>query len=216
MTPQPSTTAADSSQPVTRWMAYSAAATAGVGALTSGANADVQHVDIFDAAVPQFGTLELDLDGDSNNDIRFSNYVFGGGNYQGLYVPFFPGKVVGFNAGLNYATALSSGNTIDAAATSGGVFVGSLAYGFNNPNAQFNNAVDAFIGLEFPINGLSHFAWIRVSIDNAAGEFIVHDYAYNDTPGVGIEAGEIPAPGTLGLLAAGSLGLMSHRKRLGA
>ncbi len=198
------------SQTKTR-LAYSLAAGAAASVAATNADAQIVYSGIQNIDIAQFGAQDLNLDGDAYNDILLKNYVFGG-NYQGAYVNFAPGKVVGFTTGLSYATALVEGDMIDAAATAGGPFAVSLAYG-NNPDSQFDNATGAFIGLEFPINAVSHFGWIRVTIDNAGGAFTVNDWAYNSVPGEGIKAGRIPEPSTLGLLAAGGVGLVALRKR---
>lgn len=194
-------------------LAYSLAAGAAAGVAASHADAQVVYSGVQDIGIAQFSSQNLNLDGDAYNDILLENYIFGGGNYQGLYVNFFPGKVVGFNAGLNYASALNEGDLIDSSTTAGGPFAASMAYGANNPNAEFNNVDGAFIGLEFPINGTSHFGWVRVSIDNAAGKFVVNDWAYNSVPGEGLLAGQVPEPTTLGLLAAGAVGVAALRRR---
>jgi len=193
-----------------RWAAYSLAAASSAGAA---AHAEISYSGELDLSIAQFNSQFVDFDGDGFADIQLKNYVFGGGNYQGLFVGYAPGKVVGFFNGIGYASALAAGTTIDALATAGGPFAASMAYGANNPNAEFNNVNDAYIGLEFPIGGVSHFAWMRVSIDNAAGSFVLHDWAYETEPGAGIAAGAIPAPGALGLLAAGAAGLTTLRKR---
>lgn len=207
------------SQPVTsttaRRAAYSIAAGAAAG-MAGSADAAINYSGTQDLVVEQFGSQQLNLDGDAYNDIQLKNYVFGGGNYQGLYVNFFPGKVVGFNVGLNYARALSTGDLIDASTTSGGFFAASMAYGANNPSAEFNTATGAFIGLEFPINATSHFGWVRVTIDNAAGTFVINDWAYNSVPGQGLMAGQIPEPTSLGMLAAGAAGVAAMRRRRAA
>lgn len=193
---------------------YSLAAGAAVaGAGTQSADAAVAYSGPYNGAIPQFSATNLNLDGDAYNDVLLKNYVFLGGNYQGAYVNFGPGKVVGFFSGFGYVSALSVGDVVDAATTSGGPFQASLAYGTNNPNAEFNNAVGAFIGVAFPINAVNHYGWIRVNIDNAAGTFTIVDWAYEDQPGVGIT---IPEPGALGLLAAGSVGLAGLRRRRSA
>ncbi|MEQ9460526.1 MAG: hypothetical protein RIG82_06220 [Phycisphaeraceae bacterium] len=195
-----------------RLMTYSLAAGASaLGLAGQSADAQIVYSGVQDIAISQSSSQDLNLDGDAYNDILLKNYVFGG-NYQGATVNFFPGKVVGFFSGLAYASALSAGDPIDAAATAGGPFAVSLAYA-NNPNSEFDNATSAYIGLEFPINATSHFGWIRVTIDNAAGTFVINDWAYESTPGAGIAAGAIPEPGALGLLAAGALGLAGYRGR---
>lgn len=194
-----------------RLSAYSIAA--GAVAATGGAHAGIVYSGVQNISIGQFGSQDLNLDGDAYNDILLKNYVFGG-NYQGATVNFYPGKVVGFTSGFSYASALEAGDVIDAAATAGGPFAVSLGYA-NNADSQFDNVTGAFIGLEFPINSFSHFGWIRVNIDNAAGTFEVVDWAYNDVAGEGIAAGQtvIPSPGPLGGLAAGLAGLAMLRKR---
>lgn len=194
-----------------RKAAYSLAAGAAASMAATDASAEVIYSGVQDLPVAQFGSQDLNLDGDAYNDILLKNYVFGS-NYQGATVNFAPGKVVGFNTGLSYASALAEGDLIDATATAGGPFAVSLAYA-PNANSEFDNASGAFIGLEFPINAVSHFGWIRVSIDNAAGTFVINDWAYNATPSEGLLAGQVPEPGTLGLLAAGAAGIAAMRKR---
>lgn len=196
-----------------RLLAYSLAAGASAIAAGTTADAGVVYSGIQNIAISQYGSQNLNLDGDAYGDILLKNYVFLGGNYQGAYVNFFPGKVVGFTSGFGYASALSAGTVIDSAAVAGGPFQASLAYGANNPNAQFNTATDAYIGLAFPINAVTHYGWIRVDIDNAAGTFVIKDWAYDDVAGQGIEAGAVPEPGALSLLAVGASGVLAMRRR---
>lgn len=193
-------------------LAYSLAA--GAVALTGGTDADAQVVysGVQDLNVPQGSAINLDLDAfGTTGDILMKNYIFGS-NYQGATVNYFPGNVVGFTTGFSYATALGPGFTVDAAATAGGPFAVSLGYA-NNPDSQFDNANGAFIGLDFPIAGQTHFGWVRVTIDNAAGTFVINDWAYNATPGAPIDTGQVPEPGSLALLAAGAFGLATYRGR---
>ncbi|MEM8944003.1 MAG: PEP-CTERM sorting domain-containing protein [Planctomycetota bacterium] len=198
---------------VKRGAAYSLAAGVATGAMATEADAVIQYSGIYNINLYQGNSLNLDLDaGGATGDVMLKNYVNFGGNYQGLTVNYFPGQVVGFNNGLAYVSALSEGDPIDAS-TVGPSFFGSMAYGATNPNAEFNSVTDAYIGLSFPINSVTHFGWIRVDIDNAAGTFLIKDWAYEDAAGVGIPAGAIPEPGTLGLLAAGACGLAAMRRR---
>ena len=93
-----------------------------------------------------------------------------------------------------------------------------MAFGASNPNAQFNNVTDAFVGLSFPAGGNTYYGWVRVDVDNAAGSFVVKDWAYESNAGQGIVtgAGIVPEPGALGLLAAGATGLAAMRRRRAA
>ena len=194
-----------------RRVAYSLAAAASSGT----AHAAIIYSGPQNIAVNQFSALNLDIDGDTQGDLLLKNYVFGGGNYQGATVNFFPGKMVTFNPGsFNYVTALSAGFTVDAAAL--GNFTGTMAYGGNNPNAQFNSATGGFIGLQFPTGPNNYNAWVRVDVNNSAGSFTVVDWAYNSVSGEPIVTGVVPEPSTLGLLAAGAAGLAALRRRRAA
>ena len=193
-----------------RWATYTAAASA--AAMAASADGAIVYSGDQDISIPQFNYQLLNFNGDAYYDLQLKNYIFFGGNYQGAYVPYFPGKMVTFTNAYTYVAALGAGFQVDAASVTGSFF-GSMAYGASNPNAQFNNVQGAFIGLAFPINGVNHYAWVRVTIDNAAGVFIINDWAYNDVAGQGIATGQIPTPGSLGLLAAGALGLGALRNR---
>jgi len=196
--------------------AYSLAAVAAAVAVQS-ADAEVIYSGVQDISIAQFSALNLDIDLDGFGDLTLKNYVFFGGPYQGAAVNFSPGNLVSFFAGPSgfaYASALSSGFVIDSASV-GPSFFGSMAYGPANPNAQFNTASNKYLGLSFATGANLYYSWVRVSVNNAAGTFVVHDWAYENVSGTGITAGVIPAPPTLGLLAAGAagLGLLRGRQR---
>jgi hypothetical protein len=184
-------------------------------AATAAASSDaaIVYSGLQNLSIGQFSSLNLNLDGDAYGDLTLKNYVFGGGNYMGATVNFAPGKLVGFNAGLSYVSALSAGFVIDAF-SAGPSFFGSMAYGAANPNAQFNNASDAYLGLSFAVGSNLYYGWVRVSVNQATGSFVIHDWAYENS-GAGIAAGAVPAPGALGLLALGpaGLGVLRGRKR---
>ena len=174
-----------------RRVAYSLAAGATVALVGADADAQIVWSTAQDISVIQRNSQTLNLDGDAYYDLKLKNYVFGGGNYQGAYIIYGPGKAVGFRpGGIAYASALTIGDLIDASTTATGFATTSLAYANVNPNAQFKSVTNAFLGLSFPIAGELHYGWVRVSIDNSAGSFIIHDWAYNITPGIGIAAGQ--------------------------
>jgi hypothetical protein len=191
---------------------YAVAAGAAATAAAS-SDAAIVYSGLQNLSIGQFSSLNLNLDGDAYGDLTLKNYVFGGGNYMGATVNFAPGKLVGFNAGLSYVSALSAGFVIDAF-SAGPSFFGSMAYGAANPNAQFNNASNAYLGLSFAVGSNLYYGWVRVSVNQATGSFVIHDWAYENS-GAGIAAGAVPAPGALGLLALGpaGLGVLRGRKR---
>jgi hypothetical protein len=157
----------------------------------------------------------LNLNGDAFGDVTLLNSSIAGSPYQSATVNFSPGKLVGFTAGPSnfaYVSALSPGFLIGSS-TVGPSFTGSMAFGASNPNAQFNNAPDAYIGLSFPIAGNTHYGWVRVAVNNALRTFVVKDWAYESSPGVGVTIAAIPEAGTLGVLAAGAAGVALLRRR---
>lgn len=195
---------------------YALAAGAAAAAAAASTDAAIVYSGAQNVSITQGTSLNLNLDGDAYGDVTLKNYVFFGGNYQGASVNFFPGKLVTFNAGpfnYSYVKSLASGFQIDGSSV-GPSFFGSMAYGAGNPNAQFNTVNGAYLGLSFASGSNVFYGWVRVTIDNQSGTFIVNDWAYENT-GAGIAAGAVPAPGALGLLAAGAsgLGLMRGRKR---
>jgi hypothetical protein len=207
----------EDSNTTTRRVAYSLAAGAAAG-MAGTADAAISYSGSQNINIGQFGSLNLFIDGDAFTDIKLKNYVFGG-NYQGATVLGAPGQLVLSNASFPYyVTSLTSGDLIDSSAV-GPTFYGSLGYA-NNPSSEFDNASGAFIGLSFPIGGNApqflHFGWVRVTIDNAAGTFVVNDWAYNTVAGEPIRAGQIPEPTSLGMLAAGAAGVAALRRRRAA
>jgi hypothetical protein len=209
-----------------RRAAYTLAAGAAACTAASSATAEVQYSGLQNINIGSGFSQQIDLNYDGFNDVKLTNYVFGQGPYQGATVNFAPGRFVGFNVGpLSYVSALTVYDPIGSA-NAGPTFFGSLAYGAANPNAEFNNVSNAFIGLSFPVGDKLLYGWLRVAIDNANKSFLIKDWAYNDgnvaalagTVTDGILAGDtgdgyVPEPGTLGMLAAGAAGVIGLRRR---
>lgn len=185
-----------------RRLAYSLAAGAATATVGSTAYAEVVWSGLRDLAIEQTKSQDLDVTGNGFGDITLKNYVFNNGNYQGLTVDYAPGKVVGFgNTPFHYyVSALTLGTLIDAAALAASPkFYGSLAYGAENPQAQFNNISNGLIGFSFPkpfpVPGSIYYGWLRVSINNQAGTFVLHEWAYENVAGTGILAGVLEVAG---------------------
>lgn len=72
--------------------------------------------------------------------------------------------------------------------------------------------VDAYIGLEFQIGGLTHYGWMEVyNYPNAAAGQVL-GWAYDSSPNTTIVIGVVPEPGTFALLALGAAPLFFRRK----
>lgn len=184
---------------VARRAAYSLAAGAAAG-IAQQADAVVVYSGIEDIAVAPRYSQPLGLDGNGLSDIYLKNYVNQyqlQGNFQGAFLRFAPGRFVGKKIGdLGYVRALGAGFLVDSASVHPDVFTASMAFGSHHPNAEFNDAQNAYIGFSFayfpssppppPNERELHYGWIRVSINNAAGTFIIHDWAYESQANVGI------------------------------
>ena len=67
-----------------------------------------------------------------------------------------------------------------------------------------------YMGLEFDISGQTHYGWARITSVYDSTTVIIHDWAYETQPGVGIAAGAIPEPSTTALFCLGGLGIVSR------
>jgi len=113
------------------------------------------------------------------------------------------------------ANDLAFTSHIHGSTGSGGTFTGGNAYGFWNGGAR------GFMGFNVEVNGADTFGWVDIEYlpggftrDGGVPLLIIHGWAYNDTPRGPINAGEIPAPASVGLaaLAMGAAGIRRHRR----
>jgi hypothetical protein len=189
-----------------------------------------------------YGAFSFDLNTDGNSDLRLWTQDSTGSatpfdNNALLTAPVGAGLtvgVVGVSAGgFQYPSRLPAGVIIDGSANfqilpqvSTAGTVGWLADGHAGgpgySNSEWVTAPDntGYLGIRFKIAGADHFAWMRITVNpqsTTAGSqprsIVVHEWAYESAPGVGLQAGAIPEPAGLGLLALGSVGLAARRRR---
>jgi hypothetical protein len=74
---------------------------------------------------------------------------------------------------------------------------------------------EGFVGMELTLSGGTSYGWLHF-IDNptaASPTLTLVDYAYESTPGVGIETVIVPEPSALALGSVGMVALLALRKR---
>jgi len=212
------------------WLSYAAAAgAAGVGMLATvqPAQADIIYTPAHTTIAPNT-SLALDLNHDGIADFRLTNY------YR-LFC--FPPRCVSFvtvesmwikgaqarNGVRGYFGGVASqlargarigpGQSFPNYAILGSIFATSIhswPWAFGGTG---------YLGLRFQIGGQSHYGWaaLTVSLEYKRGpgpfDEVLTGYAYDTVANQALTAGQAPEPGTLGLLALGSLGLGFWRRR---
>lgn len=186
-----------------------------------------------DAAIVHSGTVNLAIASTTNG--LYLNVVTGAinepGNTAGSTVPgwdvnpwssstlnyFSPGAP----AGGAYVQRTGGGATANLAPNT--VIGPASVFGSSGANIAGNephvlNSADNIVGFRFQneANGnATHYGWFRVSLSTAlnAQPRVMVEYAYNDVAGEPIGAGQIPAPGSLALLALGAVGVAGRRRK---
>ena len=75
---------------------------------------------------------------------------------------------------------------------------------------------NGYMGLEFEADEQTYYGWARITTDYDDIYVVIHEWAYESTPGIGIAAGAtgvIPEPATFTLIWIGGLGLSICRRR---
>jgi hypothetical protein len=210
----------------------SLSAIAGLSAGLTGLNtaqAVIIYQDIPDVMlhVPTLGstvTAGIDFLDDGSNEftLSLSRVPIGGSNEEisfGISGSTPQIRVLSFGSGIeaNWAVRFEAGQLIQ----SGGTANPSLMYSRQTGGGpSFGLWLDSpgthFVGLV--INGFAgpNYGWARITttFDSAIPEqyLILHDFAFEGQPHVPINAGDIPAPGALGLMGVAGL-LAARRKR---
>lgn len=227
-----------------KWKSYTAAGAAAVAAgFVGNAQAAITFIDYNDTVVVDpisgdaiWGNFTINFNGDAQADVLISyrNFNATGGTANTFPAAGAATAVVGaISAGFNYPSRLAANASIGPSAAfilvNGGIVGGrgDLAWGPGYPSSNWvapvgGPASTGYLGFRFKIGADDHFGWVRISVDPTGApspRFVtVHDAAYETVPNTGILAGAtgIPEPASLGLLALGSLGLTTMRRRKSA
>jgi hypothetical protein len=220
-----------------------AAGMAGLGglALASPAEAKIVYTPAHVTLLRGHSVL-LDLNNDGINDFNLSNF-YSSITHESLAAVFpYNNKgnallkgPVGCGANIAGPAALKAGARIgavrrfDASAncmafvpghSTTGAAVGSFG--------SWRGVAHRYLGVQFQINGKTHYGWVRLNVTRAPFVVTLTGYAYETVPKRAIIAGKTkdlsresvvssssqPMPGTLGVLALGALGFSVWRPEL--
>lgn len=211
-----------------RWMQYVAASAAGALTITgSNVDADINYVDV--------GVFLEDTNQNDGYFTYFGPYTFGAsgaslvfqqaynetGSGEGIlaiqgfgnisFAGFIGSTYYFYVSNLNYGDRVST-QTFNVPASRRGEMAWTSGY----PNSQFLEAGSGYIGFRFDVGNGTQYGWIEVEmIDGAPGNrAIFHGYAWGEV-GEAVTIG-VPEPGSLGVLALGSLGLFAWRRKRGS
>jgi hypothetical protein len=218
-----------------RLFSYALAAGAGMFAAAQPADAGVIYNNPPDMTIMN-GPAIIDLDHDGTYDVFFNTLRFGGQNWdsQRLMVSApYGGVKGGFSARFgNYANKAVPSYFVGSRGPRGGAkhFVtgpAKMAVGYRerlgtgypwngSAHGWWDNYTGGYLGVQF-MHGLNPlYGWVRmdVSVDYLGQNisYTIRDWAYEDSGGP-VHVGMIPEPGTLGLLALGSVALVAWRRR---
>ena len=216
-----------------------AAGAAGVSimALTQPADAEI-IVTQAHGNIPINKYVSIDLNHDGIPDFRFLLSTFAYHTFRGtlLVQPRGAGGVIASPGG--YAAPLSLGASIGPAqaftkgkhlnmARSAGINYNSSRYS-RNLFGPWENVQNRFVGVEFLINGETHYGWIRLTVNftttTRSQIATLTGYAYETVAGQSIQAGQLVdraaakvesepvAMPSLGMLALGSQGIELWRR----
>jgi hypothetical protein len=204
-----------------RWAAY---ATAGAATALAGVNS-------AEADINYSGVLNTPFTGNPTQlvfSIGLNGYFVlrHNGGFAGFFVGDSAGGGTGMFAGsksvvngastftYKYPFKLASGVNIAAQQflTNVPAAFATLAAGSGFTYSQWLSAGTGFIGFKFNDGSGVQYGWIRLTMNGApTNTFTLVDYAWGDV-GTPILTGQVPEPGSLGLLAVGAAGLLLWRR----
>ena len=206
-----------------RWLAYATASAATAMAGGGSVQAAIHYSGPLNVEYPPRGTAQhsfvLDQAGDSFQFTRTSNgfvdFHIIALEREGMRVP--RGNIDHF-----YVSRLGSGQKVSFGyfTQPPGSHVGTLIFSADSPPfRQWRRRGIGFVGFQFDSGAGRQYGWARLDMagPKKKNAFTLVDFAYAD-PGEAIKTGqttsdsEAPVLGSLGLLAAGAVGLVAWRK----
>jgi len=200
------------------------AAGMGVLAMAPAAHADIIYTPAHISVTGGTSVIVLDLNHDGIRDFNLELIYFDWSDVQVDGQRASNGVLRGGGASRYWAAALRAGAPIGPEGQFlRTAFLASVPYSATGP---WVDVTGRFLGLRFMVDGQDHYGWLQLNVTicllGSPGCFpgnqiteTLTGYAYDTIPNQGLLAGQTqtPEPGTLGLLALGSLGLALWRRR---
>ncbi len=180
-----------------------------VALLSVTANADVIYHDIDDLEFWTGNaetTLEIDMDQDGTAEFTVENPLVddgsGGSERTGeATITFINDSYKIVTVGGRYEASniksLDAGTTIDSATINEGFFwakPSAVIFDSTGTATPFIDQTDTYIGVQFPIEGVIHYGWVKVWWYAGQKGLYVKELAYESVPGVAIIAGDDGTP----------------------
>jgi len=193
------------------FLACGAVAAAGaVGGVAQQASAAIVYSGVVNIPIPG------NIDGVYLNIVTGAQGTSGSGTPGWDINPYF-GANTFFAAAPSYGTVASGTPGNVAVLTAGTLIDGTNATSTNSGGGDYpTTSPGGLYGFKFQNEALGNqieYGWARVirgATTSTAGTIV--EYAYDNT-GAGINAGAVPTPGSLALLAVGAAGLVGRRRR---
>ena len=167
--------------------------------------------------------LPVDVDSDTKIDFALVNYLESNSDTPPVPVGL---SIVGASAGLvlesvggspfatnlGYGDLISSSNVTSSPSKNLGKLTLDTIPSTGLSPSPWVPGVDAYIGFSFLIGTDTHYGWVETKIENDLS-LTVKGWAYNDVASAGLDAGVVPEPSSLALLAAGAAGVVAFAAR---
>ncbi|HUB79921.1 MAG TPA: PEP-CTERM sorting domain-containing protein [Bryobacteraceae bacterium] len=198
---------------------------AGAAALAAPAAAHAGTIDFVpvNQTITQPGSYVFNLSGPSAGDITLTAAPTTLGGDPGNIINFSTanGAAVADDGGpfSADASALTFGETIDPTTGNWGTS-GKLGdydtVTMASEDGVWTPGMDAYLGFYFQGTGGPQAGWAEISMGAADASFDLISYAYETDANTPINAGEVPEPSTMALVALGGAGLLALRRRRAA
>ncbi len=153
--------------------------------------AQIVYVDLNSIEGTSESSHTFDLNNDGVDDFTIASGDFGWGDSMGV-APLNGNAVLStFNArpfALEVESIIEADDANWNTATAQAMYLDLFNLGFLI-TGNWVNVTDKYLGLKYYVGGNTHYAWMRLDVTNE-GNWVIKDYAYNNTPNAQIAAGQ--------------------------